>query len=564
MDGKHLDIGVQSISNLRFAPKPQRVLWMALGTISLLLHLLWNSAIFITIPFVHFPAALVTSDYLSVKDDWNTTRPGYFAELGNGVSGIMLKLNYEGRSTLFKQIPNAECMDKLVKPLSGIAVEAILVTTETFASNNGSSLIRGWMTGGGASRWEASTGWVCDAYNEEGWPYYCSAEWAHTFADNWKIKQEPFGFVHVQYCLVSDDVRLSSKSEVNYNADILVLLCVLTGLDTLIIFYVAMRHNQHTIVQLGDAVAEALQRNTIPREESGNDSSFSENEARNAMKVKNMDIFHVSVSPRLLKMADNKLRPTLTSTHAPQSMMIGLFIAAALLVATLMHLKGQRLPTDLPFLFSQGVGRPQSHSLVGGILAASGAVSRAWRFGHILFANSFQVLVSFLYLFYNNILTRQVAANEFLGFLDADNDRKALRVSSPKNSEQRSSYFLSLPWRYAIPQMITFMLLHWLVSQSIFIVLTSAWTIAPEPAPVPNDNATRLGFSCAGIFLVLIVATTLVLGTHGTGTNATANRPSSVEVQCTPTPSYIGRAATIMPELTTYRAMVMLASAEEA
>lgn len=225
-----------------------------------------------------------------------------------------------------------------------------------------------------------------------------------------------------------------------------------------------------------------------------------------------MDIFHVSVSPRLLKMADNKLRPTLTSSHAPQSMLIGLFIAAALLVATLMHLKGQRLPTDLPFLFSQGVGRPQSHSLVGGILAASGAVSRAWRFGHILFANSFQVLVSFLYLFYNNILTRQVAANEFLGFLDADIDRKAVRVSSPKNSEQRSSYFLSLPWRYAVPQMIAFMVLHWLVSQSIFIVLTSAWTIVPEPAPLPNDNATRLGFSCAGIFLVLIVATTLVLG----------------------------------------------------
>lgn len=39
-DGKHLDIGVQSVSNLTFAPKPQRALWLALGTISLLLHLL--------------------------------------------------------------------------------------------------------------------------------------------------------------------------------------------------------------------------------------------------------------------------------------------------------------------------------------------------------------------------------------------------------------------------------------------------------------------------------------------------------------------------------------------
>jgi hypothetical protein len=192
-------------------------------------------------------------------------------------------------------------------------------------------------------------------------------------------------------------------------------------------------------------------------------------------------------------------------------MLAGLVIAIALLVSTLMHLKGQRLPTGLLWVFSQGVGRAQSHSLVGGFLAASGATSRAWRFGHIAFANSFQVLVSFLYLFYNNILTRQVVADEFLRFLDGDNGKKALRVSSPKNSVQRSSYFLSLPWKFAVPQMIAFMLLHWLVSQSIFIVLTSAWNIAPEKARVPGTDATRLGFSCAGILLVLILATTLVL-----------------------------------------------------
>ena len=244
----------------------------------------WNSAIFITVPFVHFPAALVTSDYASEYDDWNITRPGYFDEFDDeNTSEAVFRLNSKGRA--FKRLPNAECMDKLVKPLSGIAVEVLLVTTETVASNNGSSLIRGWMAGVGAPRWEASTGWVCDAYNEEGWPYYCSADWAHDFADNWKIRQEPFGFVHVEYCLVSDDVNLSSKSEVNYNADILVLLCVLTGLDTLIIFYVAMRHNQHTVMQLGDAVAEALERNTMPREESGKDSNLSKDEDRNTQEL---------------------------------------------------------------------------------------------------------------------------------------------------------------------------------------------------------------------------------------------------------------------------------------
>ena len=53
--------------------------------------------------------------------------------------------------TSLKQPTNAECMVKIVKPLSGIAVEVILVTTEKFASNDGSSLIHGWMIGGGTS-----------------------------------------------------------------------------------------------------------------------------------------------------------------------------------------------------------------------------------------------------------------------------------------------------------------------------------------------------------------------------------------------------------------------------
>jgi len=38
--GKHLDIGVQSIGNLQFAAKDNKVLWWALGSVSLLLHLL--------------------------------------------------------------------------------------------------------------------------------------------------------------------------------------------------------------------------------------------------------------------------------------------------------------------------------------------------------------------------------------------------------------------------------------------------------------------------------------------------------------------------------------------
>lgn len=51
-------------------------------------------------------------------------------------------------------------------------------------------------------------------------------------------------------------------------------------------------------------------------------------------------------------------------------------------------------------------------------------------------------------------------------------DRKPLRVTWPvKGSHQRSTYWLSVPYQYGIPIMVLYMILHWLVSESIYYVL---------------------------------------------------------------------------------------------
>lgn len=87
--------------------------------------------------------------------------------------------------------------------------------------------------------------------------------------------------VRVEHCLVGEEVDMRSVCEVNYNADILILLCVLTAADTFIIFYIAMAHKEPTIVQLGDAIADALERNTTPPDIS-NVSLSTNNETHNA------------------------------------------------------------------------------------------------------------------------------------------------------------------------------------------------------------------------------------------------------------------------------------------
>lgn len=66
-----------------------------------------------------------------------------------------------------------------------------------------------------------------------------------------------------------------------------------------------------------------------------------------------------------------------------------------------------------------------------------------------------------------------------LGSCLSDDDelrvRKTLRVSAPEGL-QRSSYFVSMPWRYGIPLISAMSLLHWLISQSVFVYAFDIYT----------------------------------------------------------------------------------------
>lgn len=80
--------------------------------------------------------------------------------------------------------------------------------------------------------------------------------------------------------------------------------------------------------------------------------------------------------------------------------------------------------------------------------------------------NAPQLLLSGIYLTFNAQYTTIALAREW-NRMGAT--RKGLRVTAPKG-EQRSTYFLQLPYRWAVPLMITSGGLHWLMSQAIFLV----------------------------------------------------------------------------------------------
>jgi hypothetical protein len=86
---------------------------------------------------------------------------------------------------------------------------------------------------------------------------------------------------------------------------------------------------------------------------------------------------------------------------------------------------------------------------------------------NIVTANSLQLGLSILYFATNGFVTALCAQSEWASYAK---ERKGLRVSGNKSDAQRSTYFLQLPYRFSVPLLVVFGVLHWLVSQSVFVV----------------------------------------------------------------------------------------------
>ena len=123
----------------------------------------------------------------------------------------------------------------------------------------------------------------------------------------------------------------------------------------------------------------------------------------------------------------------------------------------------------------------------------------------VLVANSPQVLLSFLYFAYNGIFTCMLLAEEWSAYASK---RNFLRVTSPIGG-QRSTYRLQLPYRYGIPLLIGSSVLHWFVSQSIFIARVNV--IDSTEAEVLGVGISTCGYSPMAMIVVIILGSIVIL-----------------------------------------------------
>lgn len=130
----------------------------------------------------------------------------------------------------------------------------------------------------------------------------------------------------------------------------------------------------------------------------------------------------------------------------------------------------------------------------------------------VLVANSGQILLSFTYYCYNGLFTAMLMGYEWASY---STTRKGLRVSRPPHGSQRSTYFLQLPYRFAVPLMGLSILLHWLMSQSIFLVAVEIYD--HKGVHQPDRDWKSCGFSPIAILTLVIVGVIMTAAAFGAG-----------------------------------------------
>lgn len=184
---------------------------------------------------------------------------------------------------------------------------------------------------------------------------------------------------------------------------------------------------------------------------------------------------------------------------------------------------GQEVQTDIPFstFWRLGFGTPNAEAIVNLPEGLPLILT-------VLLGNLPQVLLSFIYLSYNDTFTCMLMSVEFARHAQT---YKGLRVTLPRG-EQRDSYTLSLPFKVSIPLMAASVVLHWAMSQSLFLAKVDA--ISPRGILDQNSSMSTLGWSplallifqiMSGLMLAVLIASffrKLNAGAPSVGSNSRA------------------------------------------
>lgn len=119
----------------------------------------------------------------------------------------------------------------------------------------------------------------------------------------------------------------------------------------------------------------------------------------------------------------------------------------------------------------------------------------------VLVVNSPQVVVSMIYYLVNNVLTRMLLAAEYTSYAIK---RKPLRVSFPQG-QQRSTYYLTIPYRWSVPTFVIFSVLHLLMSEAFSYVEAMPYSVHGHFDEDRLMPAIAVSIVASGLYMGILV-----------------------------------------------------------
>jgi hypothetical protein len=515
--GKFVDIGVPSIRNLRRVPLYKTMLWLALGLTSVPLHLMYNSSFYKSLASNDYGIYTVTQDFVDGKPfadqtDTNTTIPSDF--FGYPIDPQTIQASLLHNPAVWEPLDRSSCIKSYAQNFLSNRRNLILISSNHTSTANETVLATYTYTSSPTTPFY----WICNTVPDLelklaqfGYPAPSNDQTCGSYVnevvaigDAWT----PFGY-GVESCLSE---KVPERCSYSGNIPIVAIVLSCNAVKLVVMLFVAFRLKDNPLITVGDAVQSFLDNNDrtttglcllskhdVVRAVRANQSWSAAGQAKYGDKVTGQ-----------LARRQRKLWAS-SASRWRWSLTLG-FILLAVLISLGLFCFAAAAVRRLGFSISDvGFGKVSPETIITGWSIGVRGPNTDRILINILVANLPQTILSFLYLNLNGLLTSMWLASEWSDFAS---ERKTLRVSHPKGI-QRSTHFLQLPYKIALPLMVIAGVLHWLLSQSIFLAVVAEYS--PTGSLADPLNVASCGFSPLAMISVIVLGALLIVFTLALG-----------------------------------------------
>lgn len=459
--GQWLDIGVRSYRNFKAVRGWRMVVSTVLIVTSMPIHLLYNSVQLVTYAVQDYVAVTVDPSF-SQGISWDLSRnfPQLHSSESTALVTIAKTLEYNVSQGTLTQVDVKRCQSIYESQFQSrwanlIAVSPVLNTTQVNGTlrTNVAALTQAWVASPGVTgnyQWWNATQFVGHADDGlhpptnvglYGWAANCALDGQESCTST-----DSYTRVEIEECYVQ---KTPEKSTLAFSIGFLSFTIGANLIKILTLLLVLDKRDFRPLSTTGEAIASFLAQPDIHTAGMG---PVSVHEIRAGPMSPTWHGFAFNANRRFrLYKAATKVRWWLGVISLLVPFLTGI---VCLYWATAWH--------NIP-----SAGNP--HTVFTGLKSfqtpAVYRVSNSFT-GTALAVNAIQIGLAWSYLAASDLLTSMVASREYQRYAAV---RKAVRVARPEG-HQRDTYFLSLPYKYSLPLITLWTLLHWQISIELELV----------------------------------------------------------------------------------------------